>query len=100
MRHQLIAISVIALDTTIDGGLLLSATSGLPSVGNTWGPVLIHTATIHKTPKRLWYYKNDLIKDLVNLSEIFQSKEDMYSHLQSKMTSDSVLLKVLWMGSA
>ena len=96
MKYKLIAISVIALATAVYGGPVLKASRGIPSVGDTWGPAIVHAATVNITENGSFYVVsfNDHIKDFINPSEIFQSKRDTYSYLQSKVTSDSVIVKL------
>ena len=98
MRYQLTALSLIALATAVNGVPVLSAPNGLPNVGDIYGPahpdhwdtLLAKLKTTCITLKGIDYCHDHLI-DL--FFEAFQTKKDMYSYLQSKVTSDSVVLK-------
>ena len=96
MGYLLVLLPLVALATGIDGLGVWPTAAGVPSVGEKWGPVITHVGTMTWSGKhhRYRYGENDLLQDEILANEIFQTKEEMYEYLQSKVTSDYGVLKI------
>ena len=82
--------------------------SGLPVVGDTWGPLITHAgtmrtiATANQVIKHLYRYENpqdadsqsDVLADEILPTEIFSDKYEMHGYLQSKVGEDSIVVQL------
>ena len=75
--------------------------SGLPVMGDIWGAAITHVGEMKYTQIRYqhrYYYpsqgKEDVLVDYVLASVIFWNKRDMYRHIKSVVTDDSVVIQL------
>ena len=69
---------------------------GVPSVGSEWGPVRIHVGYLRTIDgQHLYIYSNtDVIHHDISDSQIFDDSSKMEEYMRSKISDDTVLLKV------
>ena len=105
-----IYISLVVLVTVVTGRVQsyeapVHASGGLPVAGEVWGPVITHAGTMRDTVDGLLHQygydireevngkKKDVLIDCILGSDIFQTKEQMYEHIQTITEDDHVVLQ-------
>ena len=82
--------------------------SGLPAVGDIWGPVITHAGVMKDTMYGLLHEygypcpstgpkgtrQEDVLVDYILPTEIFQNVQDMYKYIKSEVSNDFVVLQL------